>query len=92
MCVYVHSSQRNNRCILFYFIHVEVEIGFEQAVYSVNEGETVLVCVRLTGPEIIDSSLLAFASISTVPGTATRKGCMNISIASFLIHDNYSFT
>ena len=59
--------------------------------YSVNEGETVVVCVRLTGPEVIDSSLLAFASISTVPGTATRKGCMNISIVSSLFHNNYSF-
>lgn len=56
---------------MIFHSNIEVEIGFERAVYSVDEGETVLVCVRLTGPEVIDVNLLAFAVIKTVPGTAT---------------------
>ena len=85
MCV--HSSSRKELLYFFKFIHVEVEIGFEQAVYSVNEGDTVLVCVRLTGPEVIDSNLGAFAVISTVPGTATRTVHEHINCLS-LCHNS----
>ena len=50
-----------------------VEIGFNDTVYSVNEGETVVVCVELSGPEVIDNKLITVSAISTIPGTATGE-------------------
>ena len=50
-----------------------MEIGFNRTVYSVNEGETAVVCVNLSGPEVIDSKLIAVFAVSTIPGTASGE-------------------
>ena len=50
-----------------------MEIGFNQTVYSVNEGETAVVCVNLSGPEVIDRKLIAVFAVSTIPGTASGE-------------------
>ena len=60
-----------------------VEIGFNDTVYSVDEGETVVVCVELSGPEVIDDKLISISTISTIPGTATGEpfSCLYTYIA-----------
>ena len=48
-----------------------MEVGFSQPLYSVDEGETVEVCVDLFSPEVIDSDLFAVLSLSSSLGTAS---------------------
>ena len=51
-------------------VPIEIEIGLEKTVYSMNEGETVEVCTVILGPEQIATGLEAYATLSAVPGTA----------------------
>ena len=39
-----------------------------------NEGDRVVLCVDLSGPEVIDDNLLAVLTVSTSSGTATSMG------------------
>ena len=50
--------------------YAEIQIGLEQTVYSMNEGETVEVCTVILGPDQIATGLVAYANLSAVPDTA----------------------
>lgn len=55
------------------YLHTEIDIGIEQSVYSVTEGDSVDVCAIILGPEQIAMGLEAFAMLSAVPGTANSE-------------------
>lgn len=48
----------------------EIRIGLEETVYSINEGDTVEVCVAILGPDQISTGLEALATLSATPDTA----------------------
>ena len=48
-----------------------MEVGFSQPLYSVDEGETVEVCVEVFSPDVIDGDVFALLGLSSSLGTAS---------------------
>ena len=71
------------------YIPTEIQIGLEQTLYSMNEGETVEVCTVILGPEQIATGLQAYANLSAVPNTADGEKKLCSPITHYAINNIY---